>query len=130
MKSSARKLLSLQVRCDDGIYSVTRRLCIDPKPPEACAGTLGFWTRESWRLVDILDQVLGVIEAHRCEPQTAGGMRGPPRTRYASLRSGGATGRLHDALKDTLDLPGQVLGVIERICATPEPPEACAGPLG
>ncbi|KAL1684957.1 hypothetical protein GGG16DRAFT_119316 [Schizophyllum commune] len=55
----------------------------------------------------------GYPRVHPCEAQTAGGMRGPPRTRYANLRSGGATGRFHDALWDTLDLPGQVLGVIE-----------------
>ncbi|KAL1749827.1 hypothetical protein FB107DRAFT_280258 [Schizophyllum commune] len=78
-------------------------MCHLNKPPEACAGILGFRMHKQERLVEDFDQVLGVIEriCAACEPPEA------------------CAGSL-----------GDVCGNSVSFSAAPQPPEACARSLG
>ncbi|KAI5822094.1 hypothetical protein K523DRAFT_358646 [Schizophyllum commune Tattone D] len=94
------------------------------KPPEACAGILGRLGRKS-ETPKTMPEILKTSPS-RCSSclEVLGGievLEVPKAPSEAPERDHGFLG-IVERLR-------QVLGVIESFCATPEPPEACAGVL-
>ncbi|KAI5822445.1 hypothetical protein K523DRAFT_367106, partial [Schizophyllum commune Tattone D] len=107
----------------DQVLGVIECIYAACEPPEACAGFLGDLWRNSHQVLevpqDLCPSYRGARQPLDTTPRHFGGDFSQPPSRRRHAR--GPYGEICDF---------EVLGVIESICATPKPPEACARPLG